>query len=81
MKSLRMRVAALGVCSWLLLAGAGVELMARGRQVNVYNPGVYNRTRRSMSNRAAMRAALRKKRLKKKRAARRAHAARRANHR
>lgn len=79
MKSLRMRVAALAVCSLFLLSGGVVELLARGRQVSVYNPGVYNRTRRTMSNRAAVRAALRKKRLKKKRAARRAHAAHRAN--
>jgi len=81
MKSLRVKVAALAVCGWLLLAGGGVELLARGRQITVYNPGVYNRTRRTMSNRAAARAALRKKRLKKKRAARRAHTTHRANHR
>lgn len=77
MKSLRMRVAALAACC-MLLSGGGVELLARGRQVSVYNPGVYNRTRRSMSNRAAMRAALRRKRAKKVLRARR-RAARRAN--
>lgn len=78
MKSLRMRVAALAACCMLLLSGGGVELLARGRQVSVYNPGVYNGTRRSMSNRAAMRAALRRKRAKRVLRARR-HAARRAN--
>ena len=79
MKSLRMRVAVLGTCCVLLLSGGGVELLARGRQITVYNPGVYNRTRQTMSNRAAMRAALRRKRAKRVQRARRRAAARRAN--
>ena len=35
--------------------------LAQG-QIRVYNPQIYNRTRTTMSNRAAMRAALRKAR-------------------
>ena len=77
MKGLRIKVAALAVC-WLLLAG-GVELLARGRQGTFYNPNIYSRTRQSMSNRAAVRAALRRKRLKKAKAKRARRAARRAN--
>ena len=79
MKVLKVKVAALAVC-WLLLAGCGVELLARGRQGTFYNPNIYSRTRQTMSNRAAVRAALRKKRLKnKKKAVRARRAARRAN--
>ena len=45
--------------------------------MNVYNPGNYSRTRQTMSNRAALRAALKRKRMK--RAVRARRAARRAN--
>lgn len=77
MKSMRMRVAALAACCVMLVAGGAVELLARGRQITVYNPGVHSRTRRTMSSRAAARAALRKKRHKRVVRARRAQ--RRAN--
>lgn len=78
MKNKRMRVAALAACMVVLLAGGGVELLARAPQGTFYNPNIYNNTRRTMSNRAAARAALRRKRAKRVIRARRA-AARRAN--
>lgn len=51
----------------LFVLFGGVALILSGLwtaqgQVNVYNPGIYNRTRNVMSNRAAARAALRKAR-------------------
>ncbi|HEY0170857.1 MAG TPA: hypothetical protein VGB98_07530 [Pyrinomonadaceae bacterium] len=60
------RFAALPLCA-LLAAGAAAEVWAQGYRVRVYNPGVYDRTRRSMSNRAAARAATRAALKKKKR--------------
>jgi hypothetical protein len=58
-RSLRTRVGALAfVC--LLLPGGAAEALAQYR-VRVYNPGRYNRTRQTMSNRAAARAALKRK--------------------
>lgn len=78
MKNKRMRGAALAACLVVLLAGSGVELLARAPQGTFYNPNIYNRTRRSMSNRAAARAALRRKRAKRAVRARQ-RAARRAN--
>ena len=67
-------VAALFACA---LSLSGAEALAQGYRVNVYNPGNYSRTRQTMSNRAALRAALKRKRLKRKARARRA--ARRSN--
>ncbi|HEX8293910.1 MAG TPA: hypothetical protein VF570_19245 [Pyrinomonadaceae bacterium] len=78
MKKKRMRVAALAACLLVMLAGSAVGSLARVRQGTFYNPNIYNNTRRTMSNRAAMRAALRKKRAKRAARARRL-AARRAN--
>lgn len=65
--SVKGRLAALFACALLL---SGAEASAQGYRVNVYNPGNYSRTRQTMSNRAALRAALRRKRLRKARAAR-----------
>lgn len=50
----------------IVLCGGGALILggfclAEG-QIRVYNPNIYNRTRTSMSNRAAARAALRKAR-------------------
>jgi hypothetical protein len=50
----------------IVLCGVGAFILggfclAQG-QIRVYNPQIYNRTRTTMSNRAAMRAALRKAR-------------------
>jgi hypothetical protein len=53
---------------WLMLLGGAAEVMAQYR-VRVYNPGRYNRTRQTMSNRAAVRAALKRKRQRQRRAA------------
>jgi hypothetical protein len=66
---LRTRVGALAFACLLLLGGAA-EALAQYR-VRVYNPGRYGRTRQTMSNRAAARAALKWKR-------QRRHARRRA---
>lgn len=60
-KGLNKRVGAF-VFACLLLLGGAAETLAQYRRVRVYNPGRYNRTRRSMSNRAAVRAAMRRKR-------------------
>ena len=68
MKSLTRRVkgrlAALFACA-LFVSGAAAEASAQGYRVNVYNPGNYSRTRQTMTNRAALRAALKRKRLRK----------------
>ena len=58
------RLAALFACA-LCVAGAAAEAPAQGYRVNVYNPGNYSRTRQTMTNRAALRAALKRKRLRK----------------
>ena len=63
-RSLRTRVGALVFVSLLLLGGAA-ETWAQYR-VRVYNPGRYNRTRQSTSNRAAVRAALKRKKQRQK---------------
>ena len=78
MRSLKNRVAALSVCA-LLLAAAAAEVPAQGYRVNVYNPGNYSRTRQTMSNRAALRAALKRKRLRRAAKARRAASRRPVN--
>jgi spermidine/putrescine-binding protein len=62
--SLRKRVAALAFAC-LLLAGGAAEALAQYR-VRVYNPGRYNRTRQTMSNSAAVRAALKRKKQRQK---------------
>ncbi len=77
MRNLKARLAAACLCA-LVALGAGVEVSAQYR-VNVYNPGNYSRTRQTMSNRAAVRAALKKKRLKRAAKARRAAARRNVN--
>lgn len=65
MKSgLTKRVGALAFACLMLLGGAA-EVLAQYR-VRVYNPGRYNRTRRTMSNRAAARAALKRKKQRQK---------------
>jgi hypothetical protein len=69
LKSFKGRLATLFACALLL---SGVEVLAQGYRVNVYNPGDYSRTRQTMSNRAALRAALKRKRLKRVVRARRA---------
>ena len=61
-RSLRKRVGALAFACLLLLGGAA-EAWA---QVRVYNPGRYNGTRQTMSNRAASRAAPKRKKKQKK---------------
>ncbi len=63
--SLRKRVGALAFAC-LLLVGGAAEVLAQYRRVRVYNPGRYNRTRQSMSNRAAARAALKRKKQRQK---------------
>ncbi|MBV8859005.1 MAG: hypothetical protein JOZ02_18880 [Acidobacteria bacterium] len=68
---LRRRLGAFVFACLLLLGGAAEALAQR---VRVYNPGRYNRTRQTMSNRAAARAALKRKR-------QRRHARRRASRR
>ena len=67
-RSVKGGLAALFACALLLPPGA--EVLAQGYRVNVYNPGNYSRTRQTMSNRAALRAALKRKRLKKRAASR-----------
>ena len=62
--SLRTRVGALAFACLMLLGGAA-EALAQYR-VRVYNPGRYNRTRQTMSNRAAARAALKRKKQRQK---------------
>ena len=53
MKRIKSRLAALAACA-LLAACLPADLLAQGYGVQVYNPGVYNRTRQTMSNRAAL---------------------------
>lgn len=67
--SLRKKIVTIA-CVWLLL-GVGAEVLAQGYRVQVYNPGVYNRTRQVMSNRAAFRAALKRKRERRRTTSRR----------
>lgn len=62
--SLRTRAGSL-VFACLMLLGGAAETWAQYR-ARVYNPGRYNRTRRSMSNRAAARAALKRKKQRQK---------------
>jgi spermidine/putrescine-binding protein len=66
-RSVKGGLAALFACALLL---SGAEASAQGYRVNVYNPDTYSRTRQTMTNRAALRAALKRKRLRKARAAR-----------
>lgn len=63
-RSLNKRVGALAFACLLLLGGAA-EVFAQYR-MRAYNPGRYNRTRQSMSNRAAARAALKRKKQRQK---------------
>lgn len=67
MKCLKSRLAALCLCV-LVVSGAAAEVRAQ-YGVSVYNPGNYSRTRQTMSNRAAVRAALRRKKQRQRRAA------------
>jgi hypothetical protein len=72
MRSLRTKVVAL-VFALLLVLGGAAETLAQRYRVRVYNPSRHNRTRRSMSNRAAARAALKRKRERRGRAVRAHH--------
>lgn len=76
MRSLKGGLAALFACA---LLSAGAEVSAQGYRVNVYNPGTYSRTRQTMSNRAALRAALKRKRLKRAASRKRAASPRAVN--
>jgi hypothetical protein len=58
MNKLRQKIIILFGGGALILGG----LCAAQGQIRVYNPSIYNRTRTTMSNRAAARAALRKAR-------------------
>lgn len=78
-RGVKVRLAALFVCALLLLPGGAAKVSAQGYRVNVYNPGNYARTRQTMSNRAALRAALKRKRLKRAARARRPAARRTIN--
>ena len=60
MRKVTRRLMVLFACA-LLLSGGAAEVWAQRYRVRVYNPGRYARTRQSMSNRAAVRAALKKK--------------------
>ncbi|HEV2861537.1 MAG TPA: hypothetical protein VGX48_11055 [Pyrinomonadaceae bacterium] len=60
MRKAKSRLAALFLCAFVLVGGAA-EVWGQGYRVKVYNPQVYSRTRQTMSNRAAARAALKKK--------------------
>ncbi|MET0646044.1 MAG: hypothetical protein ABW208_05435 [Pyrinomonadaceae bacterium] len=66
MRKVKSGLAALFLCV-LVTAGGAAEVWAQGYRVRVYNPGVYSGTRRSMSNRAAARAALKRKKQRKQR--------------
>jgi hypothetical protein len=66
-----MRVGAL-VFGLLLLLGGAAEVWAQRYRVRVYNPGRHARTRRAMSNRAAVRAALKRKQQRQRQRQRRA---------
>ena len=70
MKNLSRKFMVPAACLFLLFGGvvlAAAQRISVQRPPRVYNPGAYNGTRRSMSNRAASRAATRAA-LKKKRA-------------
>ena len=67
MRNLKSSLAALCLCA-VVLSGAAAEVRAQ-YGVSAYNPGNYSRTRQTMSNRAAVRAALRRKKQKQRRAA------------
>ena len=58
----RLRQKIIVLCGSLALLSGGFCLAQA--QIRVYNPGIYNRTRQVMSNRAAARAAARKARHK-----------------
>ena len=73
MRKAKSGLAALLLCV-LVTAGGAAEVWAQGYRVRVYNPGVYGRTRRSMSNRAAARAALKRKQQRKRQQRRTARA-------
>ena len=77
-RSLRGRLAALCLCA-LTTPGGAAEVSAQGYRVSVYNPGTYARTRQTMSNRAALRAALKRRRLRAARRSKRAAARRAVN--
>jgi hypothetical protein len=71
MRSLRTKVGAL-VFGLLMLLGGAAEVWAQRYRVRVYNPGRHGRTRRAMSNRAAVRAALKRKKQRQRQQQRRA---------
>lgn len=73
MREAKSRLAALFLFAFVSACGAA-EAWGQGYRVRVYNPNIYSRTRQTMSNRAAARAALKKSR---QRRAARARAARR----
>ena len=65
--SLRACVRALSAACLIALAGPSLAAAQRRYPTpKVYNPNVYNRTRRSMSNRAAARAALKRRKQRQK---------------
>lgn len=51
----------------IVFIAPGVIIRAQGYRVQVYNPQIYSRTRQTMSNRAALRAALKRKRERERR--------------
>lgn len=71
MRSQRTKVVSL-VFGLLMLLGGAAEVWAQRYRVRVYNPGRHARTRRSMSNRAAARAALRRHKQRQRQRQRRA---------
>ena len=61
MVKLRQRVLIVTAVAAVLLGASGHALAQSMRRGRVYNPRVYNNTRRQMSQRAAARAAVRKR--------------------